>query len=353
MWLNKDKTVFDNTAATLSAFRAKYRQELLSYGMRQGFAWQDGDLLANISGEVSRNGYLYENLFHPSQSAIDSETAQGSLSASFVNQLQTGIIILKPSLAVRHDWLEDEEHLSGRMEFSVRNWGASYVEAGATVGNSFAVPSAYDLYWKGDAQAIGNPSLKSESSFGYQAWMQLNLQWLLLKASGHRNVVDNLIQWRQVHLNGTYWKPLNIGKAEIRNLELEGSLNPFKQVELNASLLFTDAKDISRESFGNAPYLMYRPDILYSLSLVFKPGKVKLWSTFSFTGKQWITPDNLIDPIPAYKLVDAGGSIDISLWNWEICPYFSIKNLLNNSYEVHAFVPEPGVSFYGGLSLKQ
>ena len=152
---------------------------------------------------------------------------------------------------------------------------------------------------------------------------------------------------------GPVWKPMNIGKAVVQNLELESNCQPLKQLELTASAVFTKAKDTTCYSFAEAPKLMYRPEALYSLAVDYQPGIFHFWTKYSYTGKQWITPDNLIDPISAYALVDCGISF---LWqkdNWQITPALTIKNLFNENYMVHSYVPEPGRTFYATLQLNR
>jgi outer membrane receptor protein involved in Fe transport len=134
---------------------------------------------------------------------------------------------------------------------------------------------------------------------------------------------------------------------------LEGNCQPLKQLELTASAVFTKAKDTTCYSFAEAPKLMYRPEALYALAVDYQPGSFHFWTKYSYTGKQWITPDNLIDPISAYALVDCGISFLWQQCNWQITPALTIKNLFNENYMVHSYVPEPGRTFYATLQLSR
>ncbi len=350
-WLHIDNTTYDNTRGELSIARAKYTQKLLFYGMRQSITYSQNDLLAGFSAESSANNYRYQNKLNPSQPGINKTTPQYNATANVQYQLKPGFFMLSNSVAVRYDHLNSDAHLSARYEGSIRNWGDKFLEIGGTIGNSYAVPSPYDLYWKGDLQAMGNPDLNSENSLGYQIWLQGSVPGMQIKATLHRNQIENLIVWRQVQMNGIAWKPVNVGKAEIRNLELEGHLAPIKQLQVNASVLFTQARDTSNLSFGKAPSLMYRPDLLYTLSAAYQKGFANIWGKVSHAGKQWTTPDNLIDPIAAYTLFDCGASLKLNWHKWHFTPSLTIKNLLDTAYMVHAYVPEPGRSFYAGLKL--
>lgn len=353
LWTNGDRSTYENLLAPLGAMYANYRQIMRSYGAKQELSFQSRWLLTNLYAETIQQEYLYRDLYHILVSDIDTLSTQYNYGSSLQVVFDPFYWLqVKSSLAGRLDIYDTKTHPSGRAELSIRNPGDSFMELGSTWGTSFAMPSPYDLFWKGDSQAIGNPQLKSENSEGYQAWAQGSTPWGGIKGSVHRNRIKNLIQWRQV-MNDTAWKPLNVGKAEIKNLELEAWLNPLPCFDVKASALFTEAKDISVESFEEAPYLIYRPRVLYGLSAGLKVGSLKLWGKYSFTGQQYVTVDNLIDPHKAYELIDAGLSYTHRNTFWEITPYFSVQNLMDLDYQVHQYVPEPGRSYFGGIKLRQ
>ena len=352
-WLIHDNTVYDNTQSLIEGFSQKYSQKNDNYGIKQSLNYHKNSLQASLNGEYSNNRYRYRDLIYPSQGKIDYVRNQLAFSFKLNQQKEFAWLIFSNGLAGRYDYIEDEDEFSGRLEFSVRNWETKYLETGVTIGNSFALPSPFDLYWKGDSQTLGNPNLKSEKATGYQLWLKGNIPQATLKATFHQNKIKNLIQWRQVQMYGPVWKPMNIGKAVVQNLELEGNCRPLKQLELTASAVFTKAKDTTCYSFAEAPKLMYRPEALYSLAVDYQPGTFHFWTKYSYTGKQWITPDNLIDPISAYALVDCGISFLWHKGNWQITPALTIKNLGNENYMVHAYVPEPGRTFYATLQLNR
>ncbi|OQC06072.1 MAG: vitamin B12/cobalamin outer membrane transporter [Candidatus Cloacimonetes bacterium ADurb.Bin089] len=352
-WLIHDETTYDNTRSLIEGFSQKYSQKNDNYGIKQSLNYHKNSLQASLNGEYSNNRYRYRDLIYPSQGKIDYVRNQLAFSFKLNQQKEFAWLIFGNGLAGRYDYIEDEDEFSGRLEFSVRNWGTKYLETGATIGNSFALPSPFDLYWKGDSQTLGNPNLKSEKATGYQLWLKGNIPQATLKATFHQNKIKNLIQWRQVQMYGPVWKPMNIGKAVVQNLELEGNCRPLKQLELTASAVFTKAKDTTCYSFAEAPKLMYRPKALYALAVDYQPGIFHFWTKYSYTGKQWITPDNLIDPISAYALVDCGISFLWQKGNWQITPALTVKNIFNENYMVHSYVPEPGRTFYATLQLNR
>ncbi|NLA45087.1 MAG: TonB-dependent receptor, partial [Candidatus Cloacimonetes bacterium] len=64
------------------------------------------------------------------------------------------------------------------------------------------------------------------------------------------------------------------------------------------------------------------------------------------------TPDNLTEPFPGYSLLDLGLNYSMFIQGWNVSPFFTIRNALNKQYEIYAYVPQPGIAFYGGVSLQ-
>lgn len=57
-------------------------------------------------------------------------------------------------------------------------------------------------------------------------------------------------------------------------------------------------------------------------------------------------------PLNSYDLLDMGVTWSFDWQNFRLSPHFSVRNVMNKQYEVYAYVPQPGIAFYGGLSLK-
>lgn len=355
-WLNLDATVYDNTRAPIPVDPSHYRQKLLDTGLRCSLGGEMGlsrrlKLSSGLAAEIGAKRYQNQNLLTPAQ-ILDHRAAFANASFKSGLELDLDDLILNGAGALRYDRAGANDNLSWRLEGSLKN--ISFVETilGGTWGTSFALPSPYDLYWRGDSQAMGNPDLASESSKGWQLWLENRLESFWLRSSFHHNEIDSLIQWRQVQMYGIVWKPLNIGLARIRNLEIEAGWEPWRWLKLGASALFTDALDLSSQPAESAPRLIYTPKTSYSLKLDLSWPAFGLWGAYSFTGEQFTTPDNLADPLPQYDLVDLGASMNFEVRGWTVSPHFTIRNVLNKSYSVYYYVPHPGISFQGGVTLR-
>lgn len=354
-WLKLDNTLYDNTRAPLPVFVSRNRQKMSGLGLRGNLGRE-----FTLSSTLRLNGGIYAeagssrfrnlDLLNPAQN-LDHRAPFANAGLRTGLEMDFGLWTANTAAAIRYDHNDDLDNLSWRLEGSLRHFGYMETTLGATLGTSFALPSPYNMWWRGDSQTIGNPDLKSELSRGWQFWLANALGPFRLKAGIHHNEIENLIQWRQVQMFGIVWKPLNIGRARIRNLELEASAQPWPWLMLSTTALLTDAKDLSSLPAQDAPTLMYTPDLSYAAELKLAWRSLNLWTRYNYTGKQWSTPDNLADPLQAYDLLEAGLSWTMAGPGWTLMPQLSIRNILNKRYEIYAYVPQPGISFYGGLSL--
>jgi vitamin B12 transporter len=355
-WLNFDSTTYDNTSASLPVFLSKYRQKYTEYGLRGNLGRElplSGLLTvtAGLAAEAGAERYQNLNLLASGNDLeFDSFFANGSLKSGV--ELDLDDLLGSASGALRYDYTDREDNLTWRVEGSITHIGYLETTLGGTLGTSYSLPSPYDLYWKGDSQALGNPDLASERSKGWQLWLENRLGSFKLKSTFHHNLIENLIQWRQIQMFGNVWKPVNIGRARIRNLELEAGWQPREWISLSGSAVFTEALDLSTLDESEAPTLMYTPGIGLSAKLDLNWKGFSFWSNLGYTGTQYTTPDNLTDPLPSYYLLDLGMSYKLGLGSWNLTPNFNIRNILNESYEVYAYVPQPGISFYGGFKLQ-
>lgn len=351
-WLNDDYTLYDNTSAPLPVYVAKYRQALQNSGFKLGISQKYHSFKADLGFDKIVTYYLNKDEIRP-LNTIEKRIYSNSVYSKLSQDHNLGLWKLSGALATRYDRAFQADHYTWRTEALASYIGLVSVDFGGTLGTSYSLPSVYDLYWKGDAQAIGNPHLKAESSQGYQFWVDGRLDALRVKLGYHNNEIENMIQWQQVSMNGPTWKPFNIQAAHIRNLEIETSLSPYEWLELSATGLITEALDKSRNSSGIPvnTKLIYTPEKIVGIKLALYHENITWWISHKYTGKQWSTRDNLISPLPSYQLVDTGLSYNLVQKAFSLSPYITINNLLDIDYQVHAYVPQPGINWIAGLSF--
>ena len=347
LWQNQDETEYNNTRAVSSVYPVQYRQKQSSLGLKNLASYSFYTISAELALEHSQQKYERLDLLAPLQSIVPvtRDLTALSLRAGNVNELDLWTNQLQAG--ARLDQVSDfADHVSWRLEDVITYDGAVQFKAGAALGSSFSLPSFYDLYWKGDAQSLGNPDLEPETAMGGNVWLEAVYSGYALRAAHYLNRVNKLIQWRQVYLYGTAWKPVNIGKAELSNWEFTAELNPLTWLACKSSLTLTNAidKDINTK-------LTYTPEAKWLTALTVKYRNCSLELNRDYTGKQWKTRDNLIAPIPAFTLYGAGIGYSFQCRKLQTNLSLHLNNLFDRQYEIYDYVPQPGFNWQSGITL--
>ncbi len=355
LWQNTDQSTYTNLESTNPTARAHYAQLQQNRGLRAGGSYSPGTLKLSGSTEFSDIDYRFEN--HLNGTVVKGSRENSALALSAQKSLFPYFTELNLQAAFRADYSDKKLHPSWRLEHELKLPYAEDLKLGAYLGTAFSQPSLFDMYWIGDSETQGNPYLKSENSFGYGVYWDLQLSRLKLRFAYHHNRVENLIQWRQYYLNGLSWRPFNVGKADLINWEAESQINLLSFLSLGGSLTYTDAVDLSENPDGS-PSPSYRKQLIYtprqkaSIKLNIANEKRGLSLGYSYTGKQYSTKDNLIKALPSFTTLDAAAFKAVSLPFCTIQLDFKANNLLNKSYEIYAYTPQPGFNWQTNLSVR-
>jgi len=357
LWQQQDKTGYDNTHAANPVNPVRYSQAYLQQGIRWQAELADRDETVRLTAlaEASRQTYDFDNKLNTVLSIATKQRNNLAASLRAETGFDLGYAHLTSAAAIRYDNPQGYgDWTSLRAEQTVGlDWGLT---VGYNAGKAFCLPSFYDLYYKGDAQSLGNPALQPETSLSHNGWLSYAYLDNLVKLNFYYSEVDNLIQWRQVYLYGTVWKPLNIGTAELTNLELELRLKPVSWCTYSGSCTKTWAYDRSVYPDGHATAtygktLIYTPDIVGNQELTFTWQSTELSIKQRHTGRQYTTPDNLIKPLTPWTLYGAGINCKLRLWRLSLLVYAQADNLFDRQYEVYDYVPQPGFNWSGGLKI--
>lgn len=354
LWRNSDSSSFSNLGSTNPFAASHYQQDQLDYGIKAGSSLFLEDSQLGMEAEFKRIGFSYKNL--AVQNASQGDRANSALAFRAKHHFYPSFGDYSISGAVRGDLSERELHPTWRVENELSLPVLDKLKLGAYLGTAFSQPSLFDMYWIGDSETVGNPELDSESSLGYNLYAEMGLDPFSLRIAWYQNWVDQLIQWRQYYLNGANWKPFNVGSAEISNLELESTWDISTYIGFSGSVTFTKALDKSSNPDGSPSpsykkRLVYTPDLKAALKLSIGDEKRGFSFSYSYTGEQYSTVDNLIAPLPPFDLIDASAFYRISL------PYFDLRldlkasNLLDKRYDIYAYTPQPGFNWQTGISL--
>ena len=354
LWRNTDQSTYQNLGSTNPFASSHYQQQQLNHGIKASSKLNLEDTILGLDAEFHQIDYEFENLI--SKAGGQGKRENSALALRAQHSFYPVFGDYKVSAAVRGDYGENEIHPTWRLEHELTLPVLDKLLLGGYIGTAFAQPSLFDMYWIGDSETQGNPNLRSEKSLGYNLYSELNLPKARLRLAWYQNWVDQLIQWRQYYLNGVSWKPFNVGSAELQNLELDTAWVIGTYVNLNGSVTFTKALDVSLNPDGSPSstyekHLVYTPALKAILKLSLGDDKRGATLSYSYTGEQYSTVDNLIAPLPPFDLLDAALFYRISL------PYFDLRldlkanNLLNKRYDIYAYTPQPGFNWQTGLSI--
>ncbi len=348
LWQIKDDTLYDNTRAPTPVNIARYRQAHQSNGLKNNLSFQHGWWRQDVFAETNHRRYQNKNLLSPDTS-FGKDLRHYAAGTKSAMDLDMGGIVINLAATLRYDHTPDKGYLTHRQEGAILYPWLIDLEWGATRGSSFSLPSFYDLYWKGDTQTVGNPELRPERAEGFQIWMAVQHERTRAKVTYHHNTLRDLIQWRQSYLFGPVWKPLNLGRAEINNWEMELNLQPVRWINLSMLTTFTESRNLVLDG---QPRLIYTPDRILTLNSEFIWRNWRWWQKVTHTGKQWTTPDNLIDPLEPWTVIDSGITWQRQFGDLRVSSFFRINNLTDHTYQIYHYVPQPGRNWSAGLSVE-
>lgn len=215
----------------------------------------------------------------------------------------------------------------------------------ATVGTGFKTPSLFYLY----DPAFGNPDLKPEKNFGWDAGIEQFLwkEGITLGVTYFQNSYGDLFGYDE------NFRTVNLKKAETKGIEIYSTLKPFFGFDAKLNYTFTKAFDKSDGIVDSEKKLIRRPEnkiggyFSYSFSertnsnieLIYVGRRDDIdFDSFPSTRIK-LDPYLLINLAAHYKLYDF---LRLNL---------RIENILDSEYEEVYGYGTAGISFYGGFSL--
>ncbi len=364
LWYHAEKTIYDNTR-----LQEPYNNFLLyyiyginrkkTYGIRPVLEWQADWVNFKIGAEYKSETYEYEETTNPANSI--SELKRNSPASFGVSMLHTKIADFEP-------WLKVNARYDDASDFSPETGGSIFT--GITYENLFrwetsmgkiwgyTLPSFYSLYWQGDAEAMGNPDLVPETSKGWQLDTSIEYAGNSCSFTGRSDQLEDMIIWIQTFNKA--WKPVNIGAAEVKNLEYRCDLHPYTNLQVKAVFTRTITADKTTLSSGepSAYYnkeLIYTPDYQGNVALNWTPPHFHLGLSMEFTGSQWTTRDQLSTQkrLSEYELYNCSVSWDMKYKSWLIKWQLLINNIFDNHYYIYEYMPQPGRNINFSIILKK
>jgi outer membrane cobalamin receptor len=192
-------------------------------------------------------------------------------------------------------------HLSGRAsaEHSIFSNRLTLL---ASVFTDHRVPTINDLYWPGDAFAIGNPALKSERVTGAETAAEWNGNLIRGRICGFMTLSDDLIIW--LPDEDGVWTPSNISSSLSRGLELSCGFYPGAG-SVSGTFTWNIATDETADTPREGMLLPYRPEYTWGIASDWEvPGDLLLCIHLSGMGKRF-TNRTQSEYLGEYWLLDA------------------------------------------------
>jgi TonB-dependent siderophore receptor len=292
-------------------------------------------------------------------------------------------INLKPVMLTLGGRWDHPEDFDAQTSFkSNLNWSMTdQTTLRLSYGNSFCAPSLNALYYPADPSGQGNPNLTPEKGTTIEFGLEhLFGQTALVKGTIFKQYVRNMIAWAPTGPPGAWgntWQPDNLNKAKINGLELESNVNIVKDVTLNLSYTYLDAKQTAEELINSTTSAMvartrklayapaYKLDGGVNYQDVMGLAKLCLNMDIQYVAKTyqyyWIYatwPDPSVTTqtkeMPGFWLVNLKLRQKIKT----VDLFLGVDNLTNKKYTIQAGsdindlgYPMPGRSVTGGLTL--
>ncbi len=237
------------------------------------------------------------------------------------------------------------------------------IELFSSVSRNYRIPTFNDLYWQG-AGALGNPRLKSETSFSHEIGFSysllkksLSVPSLFLKTVIFNNDVDDWIQWNPT--SGSIWSPQNIKKVWSRGIELQGSLQAsVKKVVIEMSFQYTFTKSTNEAIYNaSASNELHKQLILTPVHEGSFTGratwrKYMLTIVSAYTSKQYTDSDNTeFNALDSYTVTSLWLTKRFLFSSYQGTLVAELNNLFDVTYQSRPGYPMPGINYKVGINF--
>jgi len=224
-----------------------------------------------------------------------------------------------------------------------------YVSARASGGRGFRAPTFDELFWPDTGYGPGNPDLKPEYCWSYEAGP--TLRW------GPYFKVDVIYFYSNYDDLISGWPPDNVSRAFIRGGEVgfrAAPLPSLRGLQLDATATFLQTKD--RETDEQLDYrpvhtefaeLRYRHDFGDGAFALTPSVSTELVGRQQYTDYDPVTFEPFKVWLDAYALLNA--RLAFKVYYAEV--YVAGKNLADKTYQTIYDYPMPGRTLYGGVTV--
>ena len=242
---------------------------------------------------------------------------------------------------VRYDDYENGNRVSPKLSLLLRPFSGTTLRASA--GKGYRVPTLNELYWPDMGWAVGNPHLKPEKSTGYEVSVEQKFgKNVRAKVLGFYKKIRDLIEWEEV--SPWRWMPVNIGKARIKGIEVETSVDLGK-VDLLVSYTYQDPEDIEKDQKITD---RQRHDLNANITYISENGL-----SVSLEGSYVSNYVSTTGSHKSYFVMNAKVSQEFTIGrDIKGTVYVKGKNIFDREYEVAKGYPMPGQQLIAGVAVE-
>jgi vitamin B12 transporter len=268
----------------------------------------------------------------------------GNLRQAF---LPGGAAPLTPTVGVEWDWLGSSQIAadSARPVLTLK----------ASASRSYRAPTLNERYWRPG----GNPGLRPETGWGYEAGAQLRrplgpLASLQLEATAFHQLVDDWVQWLP-NAQGI-WSPNNLRQVRSQGLETSAAYRlRYLRYRLHARAAYslTHTTKVQGTAADSDPVGLQLLFVPRHQATVVADQQWRGWllsAQASATGRRY-TDASATDFLPAYAVATATLGYTWHLAGCDLTSSLRLTNLLNQSYSGYPGRPAPPRAWQASLRL--
>lgn len=235
-------------------------------------------------------------------------------------------------------------------------WRAAGLYLKGSVSRNYRFPTLDDMYFLPG----GNPDLRPESGFSYDAGYSFAKNWSSVSFSGEGawfdSYIDDWILWLPYGAKRNFYTPVNLLKVHACGVEQNLRLDwrPAKDWNLGFSGNFTWSPSKNMSGTGMAgdesagKQLVYVPEYSSSLiaSLAFRSWKLLYkWCFYSTRYTMTSNETAVSGSVPPYFMNDITLSKDFIFRRADLSFSLAVRNLFNEKYVTVLSRPMPGINF--------
>lgn len=264
--------------------------------------------------------------------------------------LPVGLAPLTPTIGVEWDLLATPAD-------SLASGPTQQLTAKANAARTYRAPTLNERYWI----PSGNPDLRPESGYGYEAGLRHQMTWrggmaLETNLTAFRQLVDNWVQWLPLNTS-SIWTPQNLRQVRSQGVEVGTALRQRRGRYTGSAQLayhLTDTRKTKGSAADSDPVgvqLAFVPQHQASFSTDHRWRDWLLSSTFVFTSLRYINASGT-DFLPGTGLL--GATLGHTLRGparTSLLVLVQATNLLNQAYYSYPGRPAPPTAFSTSLRL--